>query len=260
MWLPITAGLENPKVLNWDKILYNMEQNCPNENAYFMQASHFQDGGTGKSLENCVYFHLPNSSIMLFWGPKWGIAESHRKCAHHWASFMRKMWNSSLSSFSVMCMLSHFGSVRLCDPMDCSPPGSSVHGILYTRILEWVAISFSRGSSRPRDPAHISQCFLHQQAGSLPLAPPGKHPPPSPPSMLQFQLNLLTNYIMMHRIKLVILILIVCFQNTNFSVFLLQWRTDDFWSLFPKSSSFANIFNYNRLNTFPQVPTLRLMP
>ena len=37
----------------------------------------------------------------------------------------------------------------LCDPMDCSPPGSSVHGIFQERILEWVAISFSRGSSRP---------------------------------------------------------------------------------------------------------------
>ena len=35
----------------------------------------------------------------------------------------------------------------LCNPMDCSPPGSSVHGILQARILEWVAIPFSRGSS-----------------------------------------------------------------------------------------------------------------
>ena len=40
--------------------------------------------------------------------------------------------------------------------MDCSPPGSSVHDILYARILEWVAISFSRGSSRPRDRTHVS--------------------------------------------------------------------------------------------------------
>ena len=39
----------------------------------------------------------------------------------------------------------------LCDPSDCSPPGSFVHGILQARILEWVAISSSRGSSRPRD-------------------------------------------------------------------------------------------------------------
>ena len=39
----------------------------------------------------------------------------------------------------------------LCYSMDCSPPGSSVHGILQARILEWVAITFSRGSSWPRD-------------------------------------------------------------------------------------------------------------
>ena len=39
----------------------------------------------------------------------------------------------------------------LCDPMDCSLPGSSVHGIFQTRILEWVAVPTSRGSSQPRD-------------------------------------------------------------------------------------------------------------
>ena len=44
----------------------------------------------------------------------------------------------------------------LCDPMDCSPPGSSVHGISQARILEWVAISFSRGSSPPRDQTQVS--------------------------------------------------------------------------------------------------------
>ena len=46
-------------------------------------------------------------------------------------------------------LLSHVRFVR--DPTGCSPPGSSVHGILQARILEWVAISFSRGSSQPRD-------------------------------------------------------------------------------------------------------------
>ena len=45
----------------------------------------------------------------------------------------------------------------LCNPMDCSPPGSSVPEILQARILEWVAMPFSRGSSRPRDKTHISQ-------------------------------------------------------------------------------------------------------
>ena len=42
------------------------------------------------------------------------------------------------------------------DPMDCSLPGSSVHGILQARILEWVAVFFSRGSSQPRDQTHVS--------------------------------------------------------------------------------------------------------
>jgi len=42
-------------------------------------------------------------------------------------------------------------SLTLWDPVDCGLPGSSVHGIFRARILEWVAISFSRGSSRPRD-------------------------------------------------------------------------------------------------------------
>ena len=46
--------------------------------------------------------------------------------------------------------------LTLCDPMDCSPPGSSVHGILQARILEWVAIPFSRGSSQPRDWTQVS--------------------------------------------------------------------------------------------------------
>ena len=44
----------------------------------------------------------------------------------------------------------------LCNPMDCSLPGSSVHGILQSRILKWVAMLFSRGSSRSRDQIHVS--------------------------------------------------------------------------------------------------------
>ena len=43
----------------------------------------------------------------------------------------------------------------VCDPMDCSLPGSSVHGILQARILEWVAIPFLRGSSQPRSRTQV---------------------------------------------------------------------------------------------------------
>ena len=45
----------------------------------------------------------------------------------------------------------------LCDSTDCSLPGFSVHGIFQARILEWAAISFSRGSSRPRDQTQVSR-------------------------------------------------------------------------------------------------------
>ena len=50
-------------------------------------------------------------------------------------------------------LLSH---VQLCDPVDCNLPGSSVHGIFQARVLEWVAISFSRGSSQSRNQTQVS--------------------------------------------------------------------------------------------------------
>ena len=63
-----------------------------------------------------------------------------------------------------MCVLSRFSHVQLCDAMDCSPPRFSVHGILQARILEWVAMPSSRGSSWPRDGTHGSyvSCICRQ--------------------------------------------------------------------------------------------------
>ena len=70
----------------------------------------------------------------------------------------------------MMCMLSRFNPT-LCDPRLCSPPGFSVHGISQARILEWVAISFSRGSSRsgiePESPALARGLFT-----TVPLGKP----------------------------------------------------------------------------------------
>ena len=63
---------------------------------------------------------------------------------------------------NVLCVVTQ-SCPTLCNPMDCSPPDPSVHGILQTRILEWVAISFSRGSSQPRDRTWVfhmtGRCF-----------------------------------------------------------------------------------------------------
>ena len=58
----------------------------------------------------------------------------------------------------------------LCDPMDYSLQGPSVHGIFQARVLEWVAISFSRGYSQPRDGTQVSSL----QADALPSELPGK--------------------------------------------------------------------------------------
>ena len=76
-----------------------------------------------------------------------------------------------LSGF-VMCVHARLfqSCLTLCYFMDCSLPGSSVHGILQARIQEWVTMPSSRGSFWPRDRTCVS-CLLHWQMGSLPLAP-----------------------------------------------------------------------------------------
>ena len=68
------------------------------------------------------------------------------------------------------CCLVTKSCPTLWDRMDCSPPGSSVHGISQVRILGWVAISFPKGSFSARD---WTQCLLHWQADSLQLSHQG---------------------------------------------------------------------------------------
>ena len=84
--------------------------------------------------------------------------------------------NILLSSWIVKVLVTQ-SCPTLCDSMDCSSPGSSVHGILQARALEWVAFPFSRGSSRPRieprsppvqmeepsEPPHRSVCWITLQ-------------------------------------------------------------------------------------------------
>ena len=79
-----------------------------------------------------------------------------------------------VSVYACMCAKSLQSCPALCEPMDCSPPGSSVHGILQARMLEWVATRSSRVSSQPRDRICISLHLLHWQVCSLPLATLGK--------------------------------------------------------------------------------------
>ena len=74
--------------------------------------------------------------------PSWGVAANTR----------RTTLNGNMST-SVSVAQSY---LTVCNPMDCSPPGASVHGMLQARILQWVAIPFSRGSSQPRDWTEVS--------------------------------------------------------------------------------------------------------
>ena len=75
---------------------------------------------------------------------------------------------------ACVCLVAQ-SCLTLCDPMEYSPPGSSVHGISQARILEWVAISFSRGSSRLRNRTSVS-CVSCITGGFFTTEPPGKPP------------------------------------------------------------------------------------
>ena len=83
-----------------------------------------------------------------------------------------KFYSVNLSTMPCCCYLATKSCLTLCDPMDCSPPGSSVHGILQAGILEWVAIPLSWVSSRPRDRTHVS----YLAGRFFTTKPPGRHP------------------------------------------------------------------------------------
>ena len=119
------------------------------------------DGGRGAKTSQTVHMRLkpqPELHTLIFCWPK-QVTQSSPK--------LREV--SSASG----CVLSCFSRVRLCDPMDCSPPDCSVHGIPQARIGEWVAGSSSRGASQ-EELSLCLLCLLHWQVVSLPLAPPGK--------------------------------------------------------------------------------------
>ena len=156
-------------------------------------------GGTfGK---RCWYFNKKSHCDPFHQGPHWCTWWGLSKSFVHYNKFV---WNNfynhfkmhkpslfslhhphfvlpSLSPFSVitlviswgvLCLLLPFAQScpTLCNPMDSSLPGSAIHGIFQARILEWAVISFSRGSSQPRDGTRVS-CIADRCWWS---EPPGK--------------------------------------------------------------------------------------
>ena len=93
-----------------------------------------------QDVMNEILLHLKEKENI--WSTALGVLQFRKKNAQYTLS---EKW----SEVAQLCL-------TLCDPMDCSLPGSSVHGILQARILEWVAISFSRVSSQLRDWTEVS--------------------------------------------------------------------------------------------------------
>ena len=89
-------------------------------------------------LEECIWTGKPGWMI----DKEFSNLHSHKTHIKHFTRGIKK--ERKESEVAQLCP-------TLCDPMDCSLPGSSIHGILQARILEWVAVSFSRRSSQPRD-------------------------------------------------------------------------------------------------------------
>ena len=103
-------------------------------------------------------------------GPRgWGLCRLSKFRVTYGVVKLASQENNSPKSSKCKAFVAQ-SCLSLCDPRDCSLPGSSVHGILQARILEWVTIPFSRGSSDPGIKPRSSAL----QVESLPSEPPGK--------------------------------------------------------------------------------------
>ena len=81
-------------------------------------------------------------------------------------------WEAPNKHLAVLCLVAQLCPI-LCNPVDCSLPGSSVRGIFQARMLEWIAISYFRGSFQPRDGTLVS-CVSCIDRWILYHVPPGK--------------------------------------------------------------------------------------
>ena len=140
-------------------VLVLLKPSLENFEHYFASVKWVQLWSSLKILWHCLFWD---------WNGNWPL----QSCGHYWV--FQICWQ-------LYCCLSHLHITQsesevtqscptLCDPMDSSLPGFSIHGIFQARVLEWVSISFSRGSSQPRDRTQVS-CIA---ADALPPEPPGK--------------------------------------------------------------------------------------
>ena len=104
------------------------------------------------SLPSLPWNNYKGLKPLPFFSVLWAFHRRSHVCIRSFISPQPSFWGRIVRHAARSC-------TTLGDPVDCSPPGSSVHGTLQARILEWVAMPSSRGSSWPRDRTHVSYVF-----------------------------------------------------------------------------------------------------
>ena len=120
-----------------------MEDNCFTMLCWFLPHNMNQPYTSLLPLEPLSHFLLHPNPLGHHWASGWAPCVIQQFPT----SYLLYTWFSSVVQ----------SCLTLCGPVDCSPPGSSIYGFLQARVLEWVAISFSRGSSRSRDRTPVSR-------------------------------------------------------------------------------------------------------
>ena len=156
-WSTLTACSEDIRGLAFKASLFEYPQKVPSRQTLWTHYfAHWSDFNHPPPPHPALSHTNPQQSSMLDLSQGWprdrGVADrgwkkrEPAKCIFHTLTFA---WCACVCWVAQLCL-------TFCDSMDCSSPGSSVHGIVQARILEWVAISSSRGSSRPRDQTQVS--------------------------------------------------------------------------------------------------------
>ena len=94
-----------------------------------------------------------HTGVTVLWVKKKNIGSTWDPSVSSWYFSLP---TSKHKSYTFLCVSFTQSCLTLCDPTDCSPPDSSVCGTFQARILQWVAMPFSRGSSQPRDRTRVS--------------------------------------------------------------------------------------------------------
>ena len=155
-------GILQARILEWVAFPFSKGSSQPRDRT---QVSHIaadslpaEPQGSPRILEGVTYsfswgsFRPRNRTRVSCIAGRFFTNWAMREAQSHQESTFNKDSPVSICSVTQSCLI-------LCDPMDCSPPGSSVHGLVQARVLEWAALSYSRGFSRARDRTHISCVF-----------------------------------------------------------------------------------------------------